>query len=82
MRLSKLHKRLLLAIAGQAFLKAHCDIEGNKIYILHLLDGGEEIIPPVAVAYRVDHGLIDSNKKFPATTYWLTDLGAGLAKDL
>ncbi len=82
MRPSKLHKRLLLAIAGQAFLKAHRDIEGNKIYMLHLLDGGEEMIPPAAVAYLVDHRLIDSNKKFPATTYWLTALGAELAKGL
>ncbi len=62
-------------MAGQGFLKAHRDIEGGKVCILHLLDGDEEIIPPAAVEYLVEHGLIDSNKKFPAATFWLTEKG-------
>lgn len=75
MRLSQLHRRLLSTMTGRGFLKAHRDLEGIKTYKLHLLDGGVELVPPAAVAYLVDHGLIDSNKKFPAATFWLTKLG-------
>jgi hypothetical protein len=82
LRLSRLHKHILRAIASEGFLKAHRDIEGNKTYKLHLLGGGEEIIPSAAVAYLLDHGLIDSNKKFPAATYWLTPRGTEVAKGL
>ena len=82
MRLNNCHKHILRTIAGEGFLKAHRDLEGNKTYLLHPLDGDAEVIPPAAVAYLVDHGLIDSNKKFPATTYWLTALGAELVKGL
>ncbi|MCL4504913.1 MAG: hypothetical protein M1434_11175 [Chloroflexi bacterium] len=75
MHLVNIHKQLLLAMASQGFLKAHRDIEGKKVYILHPLEGGEEIIPSTAVEYLVEHGLIDSNKKFPAATFWLTEKG-------
>lgn len=81
-RLNNSHKHILRTIAGEGFLKAHRDIEGNKAFILHLLNGDEEIIAPSTVAYLVDHGLIDSNKKFPATTYWLTALGTDITKTL
>jgi hypothetical protein len=80
MRLSRLHQRLLQVMAGHGFLKAHRDLEGHKVYLLHPLEGGEEVIPAVAVSYLVDHGLIDSNKKFPAATFWLTKLGEETVK--
>ena len=82
MRLNHLHQHILRAMSGQGFLKVHRDIEGNKICKLHALDGGEEVIPPAAVAYLVNHGLIDSNKKFPAATYWLTPFGTERVKTL
>ena len=82
MRLNNCHKHILQTVAGEGFLKAHRDLEGNKVYILHLLNGSDEIIAPSAVAYLVDHGLIDSNKKFPATTYWLTPQGKDITKTL
>ncbi len=56
-------------------LKDHRDIDGNKSYVLHALD--DSGIPVIAddVQALVDAGLISSNKKFPAATYWLTETG-------
>ena len=75
MPLSSIHKRILLAMANQCFLKSHRDIDGNKIYQLHPLEGPAETIAPQIVEALCDQGLIDSNKKFPAATYWLTEKG-------
>lgn len=75
MRLSDTHKRVLLAVAGACFLKSHRDIEGSKVYKLHPLEGPEQIVPAGVVDDLVEQGLIDSNKKFPAATYWLTEKG-------
>ena len=75
MRLTAAQRRILLAIANQSTLKSHRDIEGNKVYRLHMLDGASEDIPAALVQTLCELGLIDSNKKFPASTYWLTDLG-------
>ena len=75
MRLSAAQQRVLLAMANQSTLKSHRDIEGNKMYRLHTLDGASEDIPAALVEALCDKGLIDSNKKFPASTYWLTGLG-------
>jgi hypothetical protein len=78
-RLSPVHDHVLLAMANQQTLKSHRDIEGHKVYKLHALDGAEEIVPPAVVEALSDGGLIDSNKKFPAATYWLTEKGRRLA---
>ncbi len=75
MRLTAAQRRVLLAIANQSTLKSHRDIEGNKVYRLHTLDGASEDVLPALVQALCDKGLIDSNKKFPASTYWLTELG-------
>ena len=75
MRLSDTHKRILSAMSGACFLKSHRDIEGNKVYKLHPLEGPEQIVPARVVDDLVEQGLIDSNKKFPAATYWLTEKG-------
>ncbi|HEY3418580.1 MAG TPA: hypothetical protein VGM23_17020 [Armatimonadota bacterium] len=82
MRLSDTHKRVLVAMAGPCFLKSHRDIEGNKMYKLHPLEGPEQIVPAGVVDALVEHGLIDSNKKFPAATYWLTEKGKALVVTL
>lgn len=75
MRLSAAQKKLLLAIAGGRLLKAHRDIEGNKTYKLHPSDGEPEIVSGGSVQRLCEAGLIDSNKKFPAATFWLTGKG-------
>jgi hypothetical protein len=69
-------------MAGPCFLKSHRDIEGNKMYKLHPLEGPEQIVPAEVVDALVEHGLIDSNKKFPAATYWLTEKGKALVVTL
>ena len=74
--------RILRAVVGGWTLKAHRDLEGGKIYRLHPLEGEAEMVRAEAVLGLVERGLLDSNKKFPAATFWLTDLGrqtAGVA---
>jgi len=66
---------LVLLAAGEALLKAHRDIEGSKVYRLHPLDGAPETVERATVESLVDAGLLDSNKKFPAATFMLTDRG-------
>ena len=66
---------LLHAIAAGGRLKDHRDIEGGKTYLLHADDDAEEAVDGADVQALVDAGLISSNKKFPAATYWLTESG-------
>lgn len=66
---------LLRAIADGGLLRAHRDLEGRKAFRLHAPDGSVYLVPPDLVQQLVDAGLIDSNKKFPVATYWLTPEG-------
>jgi hypothetical protein len=80
-RLTAAQRRLLLAIAAGQTLKAHRDVDGGKEFRLHPADGR----PAEAIARRTaealyERGLIDSNKKFPAATFWLTEPGRRLAE--
>jgi hypothetical protein len=59
-------------------LKAHRDIEGRKEFWLHPLEGEAEAVDGEVAAALVAQGLIDSNKKFPAATFWLTEAGKRL----
>lgn len=56
-------------------LKDHRDIEGRKSFMLHHEDDSGEPVSEADVEALVDAGLISSNKKFPAATYWLTEQG-------
>jgi hypothetical protein len=62
-------------MANDHFLKSHRDIEGNKSYLLHPLLGDPQPINPKIVQHLRDNGYIDSNKKFPVATLWLTEKG-------
>lgn len=75
MRLSGAHQHILLALTGGYALKSHRDVNGGKVYQLHPLDGPAETVARSLVEYLQDHGLIDSNKKFPVAAYWLTETG-------
>jgi hypothetical protein len=75
MPLSKEHHSLLMAMAHDHFLKSHRDIDGHKSYLLHPLHGDPQPIAPHRVQQLRDNGDIDSNKKFPVATFWLTDKG-------
>jgi hypothetical protein len=72
---NSLEAGVLQAMAGGSTLKAHRYLDGRKEYRLHALAGGSELVAPATVEALVDSGLIDSNKKFPAATFWLTDNG-------
>jgi hypothetical protein len=82
MTISSTQQYLLLAIAGDNFLKAHRDIEGNKTYLLHPLQGEPETVEGDEVQGLVNDGFIDSNKKFPAATFWLTEKGKQVVAQL
>ena len=75
MPLSPAQVELLQAIANGLTLKSHRDLEGRKEYRLHTLAGQSTRVPWKDVAALHSAGLIDSNKKFPSSTYWLTDTG-------
>ncbi|MBL8046052.1 MAG: hypothetical protein JNL09_05900 [Anaerolineales bacterium] len=76
MKLTAEHLRLLKAIAAGHTLKAHRDIEGHKEFRLHFIDGRPpETLERHWVDKLAEAGLIDSNKKFPAATFWLTEKG-------
>lgn len=82
MRIAGMERQVLLAMAHEHTLKSHRDIEGNKAYKLHPLNGPAQVIRPAVVEALYEHGLIDSNKKFPAATYWLTEKGKTLVVTL
>ncbi|MDQ3249184.1 MAG: hypothetical protein M3Q45_08255 [Chloroflexota bacterium] len=83
MKLGADHKYILCALAGGSRLQDHRTVEGDKVYKLHPLDEAPgEMVVAATVDYLQRHGLIDSNMKFPAATYLLTDKGATVAATL
>ena len=82
MRLSIDQRRVLLAIADGSALKSQRYLDGTKLYQLHALDGSAITVSRAIVEALERHGLIDSNKKFPAATYWLTEVGQQIVIDL
>ena len=83
MQLSATHKHILGELARGSRLQDHRDLEGGKLYKLHSLDNAGGIaIAAASVAYLQRHKLIESNMKFPAATYLLTDKGAAIAAPL
>jgi predicted transcriptional regulator with HTH domain len=82
MKLSVVHEQLLLAMAAGDTLNSQRDVDGGKVFQLHALDGNPRPIERRLVEALREQGLIDSNKKFPAATYWLTDKGRSLVSIL
>ena len=74
-KLTAAELKLLHALTNRQTLKSHRDIDGGKVYQLHSLDGSIEMVPREVVEDLYGHGLIETNQKFPAATYWLTDAG-------
>jgi hypothetical protein len=56
-----------------ATLKVHRDLDGHKAHLLHPLAGEPTPVPSELVESLRNLGLIQSNLKFPAATYVLTD---------
>jgi hypothetical protein len=73
MQLTAAQLALLRAIRDGATLKVHRDLDGAKIHLLHPLAGEPLSIAPDLVDSLQRLGLIQSNLKFPAATYILTD---------
>lgn len=73
---------MLLALASGCALKSHRYLDGRKVYRLHALDRPAEMVRRATVDRLIKRRLIDSNKKFPAATFWLTDQGKELVTTL
>jgi hypothetical protein len=84
MRLNAEEKRVLVALVSGRRLQSHRYLDGTKVYALHSADGAaaDEPVPLAVVARLRDRGLIDSNMKFPAATYLLTETGRRVAAAL
>ena len=83
MELSDAHKHVLTALAEGIVLKGHRDIEGEKVYKLHAIDGSEiEEVAPDVMEFLKDYHLIHSNMKFPAASFLLTEKGRKIAEEL
>ena len=80
MLLTPAQVELLHAIANGLTLKSHRDLEGHKEYRLHTLAGLSTLVTWEDVEALHSAGLIDSNKKFPSATYWLTEAGRAQLK--
>lgn len=79
MKLSRTQADLLRALIAGGALKSHRYLDGRKIYQLHPLTGPAEPVERSTVEFLKEQQLIDSNKKFPAATYLLTEKGLKLA---
>jgi len=82
MRLSTAEQQILQALIEGCTLKAHRYLDGEKVYKLHHLDGPSETVDKAVVNSLKKRQVIDSNKKFPAATYLLTDKGRRVAVSL
>ena len=73
MQLTSAQLTLLRAMRDGASLKAHRDLDGRKTHLLHPLAGDPSSVPAELVESLRKLNLIQSNLKFPAATYLLTD---------
>lgn len=73
---------LLIALLEGAVLKAHRDLDGIKIHKLHQPNQPPIVMNEPTVRRLAQQQLIQSNLKFPAATYLLTEQGAALAREL
>lgn len=82
MNLSPAEATLLRGLVSGGTLKIHRYLDGRKICKFYPLDGPSEELPRAVVERLKTRGLIDSNKKFPAATYLLTESGRQAVKSL
>ena len=80
MRLTGAQRALLGALQQGDRLKVHRTLDGGKCYQLHRLDNsGSAEVDGALVDGLVRAGLIESNLKFPAAAFLLTDKGVATA---
>ncbi len=73
---------LLVALQQGAVLKVHRTVDGDKVHRLHQAGAADQEIDGALVVALADQGLVQSNMKFPAATFLLTDKGAAVATHL
>jgi len=73
--LSPAQEQILHTLNNGAVLKAERDLDGRKDFVLYTPDGSSRFIARDVLEPLFEHSLIDSNKKFPAATFWLTEAG-------
>ncbi len=80
MRLTDEEQQILAALQTGQHLKVHRTPDGNKRYCLHRVDGSVVCdVSPDAAGKLERSGLIESNMKFPAATFLLTEKGNSMA---
>lgn len=80
MRLTTEQQRVLAALQTGQHLKVHRTPDGLKRYRLHHADGSAAGEVSADTADRLERsGLIESNMKFPAATFLLTEKGNAAA---
>lgn len=67
-------------MADGSVLKSRRELNGKKEFILQISNGQEKVVNPRLIKKLREKHLIDSNKKFPVSTFWLTDLGQEITK--
>ena len=77
--LSSAAASLLGAMASGATLKVHRTLDGAKEYRLHPLDGPAATVDAALVTDLLRRGVLQSNMKFPAATFILTENGRAQA---
>jgi hypothetical protein len=82
LRVDETQQRVLLALASGAMLKVHRTLDGEKAHRLHAGDGTGTEVDAAVVASLLVQGLIESNMKFPAATFLLTEAGVAAAAQL
>ncbi len=78
-RLTDAQKQLLRNMLNGWTLKSHRMLDGEKAYRLHGLAGEESEVADATVEGLVAKSLLQSNLKFPAASYLLTEKGRSLA---
>ena len=73
---------LLVALLDGAVLKVHRTLDGEKMHKLYGAGSTVTAIDERLVRYLEQKQLIQSNMKFPAATYLLTEQGVAVAKAL
>lgn len=80
MRLTTEQQQVLAALQTGQHLKVHRTPDGIKRYCLHHADGSAAGEVSAGTADRLERsGLIESNMKFPAATFLLTEKGSAAA---
>ena len=82
MKLSASQKELLTTLAQGHTIKSHRFLDGRKLFRLHGPGGPLHELAPDLVTSLYDSGLLATNMKFPAATFFLSDAGATAAAAL